>query len=67
MIHWSDNTVLLSLSRLIYIAFIALGTNFGMLTASHQLSDNSKDSHETHLSRPLNCNCSLCVLFLVSH
>ena len=32
MIYWSDNTGLLSLPRFVYNAFIALGTDFGVLT-----------------------------------
>jgi len=38
-IYWSDNTVLLSLSRFIYNAFIDIGTNFGVI--SPKLSDSA--------------------------
>jgi len=38
-IYWSDNTVLLSMSRFIYNAFIDIGTNFGVI--SPKLSDSA--------------------------
>ena len=38
-IYWSDNTVLLTLSRLTYNAFIAVGCTFDVLTP--KLSDNA--------------------------
>ena len=38
-IYWSDNIVLLTLCRLTYNAFIAVGCTFGVLTP--KLSDNA--------------------------
>jgi len=57
-IYWSDNTVLLTLCRLTYNAFIAVGSiyTFGVL-CSHQSYQTmqSKDLYGTHLPHHWNC------------
>ena len=67
-IYWSDNIVLLTLSRLTYNAFIAVGCTFGVL-CSHQSYQTmqSKDLCGTHLLHRWNCNCFICVYVLVCY
>ena len=68
-IYWSDNIVLLTLSRLTYNAFIAIGCTFGVLCSQQSCQTvQSTDLCGTHLLHHWNCgNCFLCVYSLVCY
>jgi len=60
--------VLLTLPRLTYNAFIAVRCTFGVLCSHRSYQTiQSKDLYGTHLPHHWNCNCFLCVYFLVCY